>query len=205
MAGTSPPQPVDSRRRRASSDKKTAAAEKQYAPLKKLRDELSDFIEAVSQCAERGAPPTDPACPPRKADAAFRMDLDDGVMLNSAALWPLLTPSGTTQEMVETALPGRWEGLRLGPPRPPVLPRRDEGKCKDDPSLAVAHGCFWKYHPAKAYAWELWPRDEIRPDFTNDEADSDALRMRIPRGERRAGPRATGHRDAKPRAQGRKG
>ena len=42
-----------------------------------------------------------------------------------------------------------------------------------------SHGCFWKYHPAKAYAWELRLQDEIRPDFTIDEADSDALRKRF--------------------------
>src|SRR5271165_933632 len=43
-------------------------------------------------------------------------------------------------------------------------------------SLAVAHGCFWRYHPAKAFAWELRLQDEIRADFTIDEAGSDAAR-----------------------------
>lgn len=39
-----------------------------------------------------------------------------------------------------------------------VRVRRGDDKCEQDPSLGVAHGCFWKYHPAKAYAWELrWP------------------------------------------------
>ncbi len=52
----------------------------------KLRDELSAFIDAVAECAERGAPPTDARCPAREVDAPFRMDLDDGVMINSAAL-----------------------------------------------------------------------------------------------------------------------
>src|SRR5690606_21038139 len=50
------------------------------------------------------------------------------------------------------------------------FPTRVDGKCKTDPSLGVAHGCFWKYHPAKAYAWELRLQDEIGPDFTIDEA-----------------------------------
>jgi hypothetical protein len=49
-------------------------------------------------------------------------------------------------------------------------------KCQKDPSLAVAHGCFWKYHPEKAYQWELRLQDEIGPDFKLDEKDSDALR-----------------------------
>jgi hypothetical protein len=49
-------------------------------------------------------------------------------------------------------------------------------KCHEDPSLAVAHQCFWALHPAKAYAWELRLQDEIRPDFTLDEPGSDAAR-----------------------------
>jgi hypothetical protein len=164
---------------RASSDKKTAvAAEKQYGTTKKLRDELADFIAAVTQCAERGAPPTDSACPSRDADAPFRMDLDDGVMINSAALWPLLAP--------QWADPRKWwKQLCLAEGRKDYdwshlarryFPARVEEKCKTDPSLAVAHGCFWKYHPAKAYAWELRLKDEIRADFTIDEAESDLRR-----------------------------
>lgn len=47
------------------------------------------------------------------------------------------------------------------------------------PSLSVAHGCFWKYHPARAYAWELRLQDELRPDFTIDEPISDEARERF--------------------------
>lgn len=36
----------------------------------------------------------------------------------------------------------------------------------------MAHGCFWRYHPQKAYAWELRLKDEIRPDFLIEEADA---------------------------------
>ena len=161
---------------RASSDKKAAAAaEKQYASLRRQRDELADFIEAVTQCAERGAPPTDPRCPPREVDAPFRMDLDDGVMINSAALWPLLAPHWADPKKWWKQLcqaEGRkdydWSHLARR-----YFPTRVEEKCKTDPSLAVAHGCFWKYHPAKAYAWELRLQDEIAPEFTIDEAESD--------------------------------
>ncbi|AUX22417.1 uncharacterized protein SOCEGT47_029200 [Sorangium cellulosum] len=59
------------------------------------------------------------------------------------------------------------------------FPARVEDKCQKDPSLAVAHGCFWKYHPAKAHAWELRLQDEIRPDFTLDEPGADDLRARF--------------------------
>jgi hypothetical protein len=34
----------------------------------------------------------------------------------------------------------------------------------------VAHGCFWRYHPARAWAWELRLQDEIAPDFRIEES-----------------------------------
>jgi hypothetical protein len=173
---------VDVNRARASSDKKAAsAADKQYATIKKLRDELFDFIAKIGAIAERGAPPTDAKCPPRAADAPFSMDLDDGVMINSAALWPLLKPHWKDPEkwwkqlcLAEGKKDYDWSHLARR-----YFPERVETKCKTDPSLGVAHGCFWKYHPAKAYAWELRLQDEIRPDFTIDEPDSDAARARF--------------------------
>ena len=173
---------VDVNRARASSDKKAASvADKQYATIKKLRDELFGFIESISAIAERGAPPSDPKCPPRKADAPFRMDLDDGVMINSAALWPLLKPHWKDPEkwwkqlcLAEGKKDYDWSHLARR-----YFPARVEEKCKLDPSLGVAHGCFWKYHPAKAYAWELRLQDEIRPDFTIEQPDATAARTRF--------------------------
>lgn len=167
---------------RASSDKKVAAqAEKQFAKAKTLRDELAAFVAAVTECAERGAPPTDASCPPRAADAAFVMDLDDGVMINSAALWPLLAPQWSDPKkwwkqlcLAEGKKDYDWAHLSRR-----YFPDRVEEKCKKDPSLAVAHGCFWRYHPAKAYAWELRLQDEIRPDFTIDEEGSNEARERF--------------------------
>jgi len=49
-------------------------------------------------------------------------------------------------------------------------PTRVDTKCQEDPSLGVAHGCFWTYHPARAWAWELRLQDEIGPDFRIEEA-----------------------------------
>jgi len=118
---------------------------------------------------------------PRKADAPFRMDLDDGVMINSAALWPLLAPQWNDPKKW-------WKQLCLADGRKNYdwshlarryFPARVEEACQQDPSLAVAHGCFWKDHPAKAYAWELRLQDEIRPAFTIDEAGSDEHRARF--------------------------
>ncbi len=106
------------------------------------------------------------------------MDLDDGVMVNSAALWPLLEPMWKDPKKWWKELAnaqGRkdydWSHLAAR-----YFPSRVDEKCRKDPSLAVAHGCFWKYHPEKAYQWELRLKDEIGPDFKLEEKDSDALR-----------------------------
>jgi hypothetical protein len=92
-------------------------------------------------------------------------------MINSAALWPLLLPQWKDpkkwwKELCEAK--GRkdydWSHLAAR-----YFPERVDLECQQDPSLGVAHGCFWKYHPARAYAWELRLQDEIGPEFTIDE------------------------------------
>jgi hypothetical protein len=84
---------TDLRAARDGADKKAArAAERRYDTVLKWRAELAAFVDLVTQCAELGPPPSDAKCPPRKADARYAPDLDDGVMINSAALWPLLEP-----------------------------------------------------------------------------------------------------------------
>jgi hypothetical protein len=171
---------------RAGTDKKRAReAERRYAQLAKWMEELDDFIAKVKECAERGAPPVDGKCPPREVDAPFHMDLDDGVMINSAALWPLLEPQWKDPKKW-------WRELASAPPAGSTTkakdydwahlakrywPTRVEEKCKLDPSLGVAHGCFWKYHPQKAYAWELRLQHEMAdPAFRIDEEGSDDAR-----------------------------
>ena len=49
------------------------------------------------------------------------------------------------------------------------FPTRVDKKCKEDPSLGGAHGCFWKYHPERAWAWELRLQQEIAADFRIEE------------------------------------
>ena len=49
------------------------------------------------------------------------------------------------------------------------FPTRVDAKCQSDPSLGVAHGCFWKYHPDRAWAWELRLQQEIASDFRIEE------------------------------------
>lgn len=159
-------------------------AQSRYDEILSLHQELSEFVAAVTQIAERGAPPSDGKCPPREADAKFGMDLDDGVMINSAALWPLLEPvwKDPKKWWSELCTAGNkdydWAHLAAR-----YFPTRVDQKCQKDPSLAVAHGVFWKYHPEKAYQWELRLQspDELGPSFQLDEANSDTLREQFER------------------------
>lgn len=144
-----------------------------------MLSELQTFIKSVQDIAERGAPCG--GCTPREADAPFRMNLDDGLMINSAALWPLLLPQGWKDPKTWWAelcnAQGKkdydWSHLAAR-----YFPQRVDQKCQKDPSLAVAHGVFWKYHPEKAYQWELRLQapEELGLDFRLDEAGSDAYR-----------------------------
>ncbi|MGB7347365.1 MAG: BREX-6 system adenine-specific DNA-methyltransferase PglX [Pirellulaceae bacterium] len=153
---------------RSSSDRKVAReADDRYADVKAWRDELAVFIANVNQCALRGPAPPDSQKPERGTDAAYNPVLDDGVMINSSALWPLLDqqwkePKKWWKELV--AAKGKkdydWSHLAVR-----YWPNRVDKKCQSDPSLGVAHGCFWKYHPARAWAWELRLQDEIEQEF----------------------------------------
>lgn len=161
----------DLRKARASTDaKQRAAAEKRFGDAQKLHEELSAFIDLVTACDAKGPPPTG-ATPEREADARYVPDLDDGVMVNSAALWPLLDPQWKDpkkwwRELVAASGQKDYDWSHLAAR---YFPKRVDEKCKKDPSLAVAHGCFWRYHPARAYAWELRLQDESGPDFTIEE------------------------------------
>ena len=170
----------DLRSARTTAANKTKT-ERRFAEAQKLLEELTDFITKVAEIAEKGPPPPDDKTPRRETDARYTMDLDDGVMVNSAALWPLLEPQWKDPKKwwkeLATAS-GRkdydWSHLAAR-----YFPKRVAEKCEKDPSLAVAHKCFWALHPAKAYAWELRLQDEIRPEFTIDEPGSDEARAKF--------------------------
>jgi hypothetical protein len=157
---------ADLRATRDGADKTAAKnAEKRLAKVKPALDELAEFIAAVESCAGSGPPPTDTACKPREVDARYAPDLDDGVMINAAALWPLLAPQwkDPAKWWKELASPTDkkhydWAHLAMR-----YWPTRVDARCKEDPSLGVAHGCFWAYHPKRAWAWELRLQDEIGP------------------------------------------
>ena len=172
---------LDDIRKARTEAKGRGKAERRFAEVTKLHEELSDFIAKVTEVAEHGPPAPDDKTPKREQDARFAMDLDDGVMVNSAALWPLLEPQWKDPKKwwkeLATAQ-GRkdydWSHLAAR-----YFPSRVREKCVQDPSLAVAHHCFWELHPAKAYAWELRLQDEIRPDFTIDEPNAADHRARF--------------------------
>ncbi|WP_437872579.1 BREX-6 system adenine-specific DNA-methyltransferase PglX [Sorangium sp. So ce363] len=170
----------DLRTARASGTNK-AKAERRFTEVQKLLEELNDFIAKVTEIAEKGPPPPDDKTPKREVDARHVMDLDDGVMVNSAALWPLLEPQWKDPKKwwkeLATAQGKKdydWSHLAAR-----YFPARVRKKCHDDPSLAVAHKCFWELHPAKAFAWELRLQDEIRPELTIDEPGSNKARAKF--------------------------
>jgi hypothetical protein len=144
----------DLREVRDSEDRKAArAADTRIGKLTRWREELQKFISAVEQCADHGAPPTDGRCPAREQDAVYAPDLDDGVMINSAALWPLLEPQWKDpnkwwKELASTQGKKDYDWAHLAMR---YWPTRVDQKCQNDPSLAVAHGCFWLYHPERAW------------------------------------------------------
>ncbi len=167
-------------RRVGTADQKRQA-ERRFADVQKLVEELDDFLLKLNQCADKGAPPSDKDTKPREADARYAMDLDDGVMVNSAGLWPLLEPQWKDpkkwwKELCNASGKKDYDWSHLAAR---YFPARVDEKCKKDPSLGVAHGCFWRYHPAKAYAWELRLKDEIGPDFLIEEGDAGVCRARF--------------------------
>lgn len=189
---------ADLRAARDGADTKAArAAETRFDAVLKAKTELTTFMAAVTQCADKGPPPTDAnpkKCPPRAQDARYAPDLDDGVMVNSAALWPLLQPMWKDPKKWWTELAtakGRkdydWSHLAMR-----YWPHRVDTKCQADPSLGVAHGCFWRYHPARAWAWELRLQAEIGGDFRIEEAPYSPPGLAIDTPDQGDGP----HRDA---------
>jgi Eco57I restriction-modification methylase len=145
---------TDLREARARGGAGRGRAETRYARVQQLKEELDAFVAMVRACAGEGPPPAEDDEPRRGRDAKYEMDLDDGVMVNAAGLWPLLAP--------QWAAPKKWwHELATADGRKDYdwahlaaryFPRRVADKCEKDPSLAVAHGCFWRLHPAKAYA-----------------------------------------------------
>jgi hypothetical protein len=162
---------------------RTGRAERRFAEVQKLLEELSDFIGRVAEIADSGPPPPAVDVPRREGDARYAMDLDDGVMMNSAALWPLLEPQWKEPRKWWSQIASRsgpkgthfdWSGTARR-----YFPKRVGEGCEQDPVLAAAHGCLWRCHPKAAYEWELRLQHEVRSDFVIGEEDADACRKRF--------------------------
>lgn len=128
--------------------------------LDRLKDELASFVALVQKLATVG-----PAPDLQEAQAPFTMDLDDGVMVNSAALWELVLPLWKDPKKwweILSKPAGKkdydWSHLAMR-----YWPTRVFEKVKKDPSLAVAHSDYGVYagrdlfrelHPEAAKKWD---------------------------------------------------
>lgn len=125
-----------------------------------LINELEEFTDTLKQVYEKGPKPQK-----QERLTTFKMDLDDGVMVNSAALHSLLTPQWKEPEKWWGYLENPkgkhdfdWSHLAMR-----YYPNRVFEKVKKDPSLAVAHSDYGEYkgrdllaelHPKYAEKWK---------------------------------------------------
>lgn len=142
----------------------------------RLHEELAAFTDLVTRIAERGP---DPAI--QEAETSFVMDLDDGVMVNSAALWELV--QGEWKD------PKKWWEILSNPSGKKDFdwshlamrywPKRVFEKANSDPSLAVAHSdygaykgkdLFAKLHPVAAKKWKELQGKKIEEKFVKRDA-----------------------------------
>ncbi len=163
------------------------ATEKRFAEVQKVLEELNEFIAAITELAEKGPPPSDAKTAKREVDARFDIDLDDGVLVNTAAMWSLLDPQWKDprklwKELANAQGKKDYDWSRVAAR---YFPRRVRAKCEHDASLAVAHKCLWELHAAKAYAWELRLQDEIDAAFKIDEPHADEARGKFLQGAER--------------------
>jgi hypothetical protein len=159
-------------RHAAEDSRQINAMEKEIADLDKLQEELNIFTAKVTQLATRG-----PAPDIQEVEAPYVMDLDDGVMVNSAALWELVLPLWKDPKnwwQSLSAPKGKkdfdWSHLAMR-----YWPNRVMEKVKQDPSLAVAHSeygahkgrdLFKELHPEAAQKWDAQqekPKNEQMP------------------------------------------
>jgi hypothetical protein len=130
--------------------------------LKPHIDELQALCDDWSALVREGPKPT---TTPPEARLPLRLDPDDGVLINTAALWSLLAPQWDAPKKVFDEL-SRAQGKKdydWSQLAGRCWPSRVEARCAKDPSLAVAHRRLWRLHPAVAFAWELRLADE-RPE-----------------------------------------
>lgn len=134
--------------------------DKDIIQLQKLVLELEEFRNTLETINTTGIDANE-----LEAKVPYYMDLDDGVMVNSSALHPLLTPHWKKpKEIWQNILKPQgkkdydWSHLAMR-----YFPKRVLAKCKVDPSLAVAHSnygsyqdrdLFKEFHPTASKKWD---------------------------------------------------
>jgi hypothetical protein len=116
--------------------------EKEIDRLTRWTEELTEFADAVALIAEKGPNPD-----VQEREMPFQMDLDDGVMVNSSALWPLLHPQWKDpkkwwEHMEKPAGKNDYDWSHLAMR---YWPKRVWKKLEKDPSLAVAHADYGEF------------------------------------------------------------
>jgi hypothetical protein len=172
---------LDSRIKRLREDRQSItdsrelnAIEKEIADMDKLLDELQVFTDKLTLLSTRG-----PAPELQEVEAPYVMDLDDGVMVNSSALWELVLPLWKDPKKWWASLStpkGKkdfdWSHLAMR-----YWPDRVMEKVKKDPSLAVAHSDYGNYkgrdlftelHPEAAEKWEEQQNKQQEKNFELD-------------------------------------
>lgn len=134
--------------------------DKELITIQKLFKELEDFRDTLAIINTTGID-----ADKLEAKVPYFMDLDDGVMVNSSALHPLLNPLWNKPKEIWVNIlkpQGKkdydWSHLAMR-----YFPNRVLAKCKIDPSLAVAHSdygehkgkdLFKEFHPEASKKWE---------------------------------------------------
>jgi len=134
--------------------------EKIITSYSRWNDDLDELIIAMARVAEKGPNPK-----AQERTTPYVMDLDDGVMINSAALWELLYPLWKDPKKwwghLEKPVGKNdydWSHLAMR-----YWPKRVWEKLQKDPSLAVAHSDYGEYkgrdlfkelHPEMAKKWD---------------------------------------------------
>lgn len=143
-----------------ASSSEAKQLDKDIIQLQKLVIELEEFRNTLETINTTGIDAGS-----LEAKVSYFMDLDDGVMVNSSALHPLLTPQWKKpKEIWQNILKPQgkkdydWSHLAMR-----YFPNRVLAKCKIDPSLAVAHSnygpfkdrdLFKEFHPDASKKWE---------------------------------------------------
>jgi hypothetical protein len=170
-------------RRSADTLKENTDRTRREVTLGRLLDELLGFITAVEAINERGPDSPDSETQRRERDARYCMDLEDGVLVNSAALWPLVEPYWKEPRKWWTELAQRrgpkgthfdWSNVARR-----YFPTRVEAACQRDPVVASAHQCLWKYHPEIAWHWELRLKKQFSEFKSLSELDAEEARARF--------------------------